>query len=142
MSKSAFKFSNKDLKRLETYINKVDDSIKHDVENQVKPVISKTKSIVKSHLKKGHGVDEGIYKKSIGHVIVDNSLGSFSFQVGAKKGHHRLTHLLENGHRIVSHGKDTGKKTRKIVHIKYGQDYVDEKVPELCEKAIKKAFDK
>lgn len=41
------------------------------------------------------------------------------------KTDYNLTHLLENGHRIVSHGKDTGKKTRAFPHIKYAQEYAE-----------------
>lgn len=32
--------------------------------------------------------------------------------------HHRLTHLLEYGHFVVSHGKKTGKRTREYPHIR------------------------
>lgn len=31
--------------------------------------------------------------------------------------HYQLTHLLEYGHFVVSHGKATGKRTRAIPHI-------------------------
>jgi hypothetical protein len=34
-----------------------------------------------------------------------------------KKPKYRLTHLLENGHRIVVHGVDTGKMTKPRKHI-------------------------
>lgn len=32
--------------------------------------------------------------------------------------HHQLTHLLEYGHFVVSHGKNTGKRTRAYPHIR------------------------
>ena len=35
----------------------------------------------------------------------------------------RLTHLLEKGHRIVSHGRDTGKRTRPNPHIAAAEEF-------------------
>jgi len=39
------------------------------------------------------------------------------------KTDYNLTHLLEYGHRVVSHGKDTGKKTRANPHIASAEQF-------------------
>lgn len=51
------------------------------------------------------------------------------------KTHYQLTHLLENGHRIITvNGEDTGKRTKAIKHILP----VYEKVPEVIDEAFTK----
>lgn len=51
------------------------------------------------------------------------------------KTHYQLTHLLENGHRIITvNGEDTGKRTTAIKHILP----VYEKVPEVIDEAFTK----
>lgn len=56
-----------------------------------------------------------------------------------KGGQYRLTHLLEDGHRIVLHnGVDTGRRTRAFPHVKYGEDIAKGNLlPSLIEKVIK-----
>lgn len=51
------------------------------------------------------------------------------------KDYANLTHLLENGHRIITvNGEDTGKRTKAIKHILP----VYEKVPEVIDEAFTK----
>lgn len=138
----SYVFNKQDLEKLYNYVNGVNDVIKLSVEDEIKELEKTTKHIVMKNLHKGHGVDKGIYKKHIVIVNLHESLGDVHFQVGANKGHHRLTHLLENGHRIKINGQFIGKRTREIKHIGPGQDYVDKTALNLCEKAIDKAFKK
>lgn len=131
-----------DLKRAIKYLQNVSDDIKDEIEKQIEPAKKQTKQIVKQNLTKGHGVDKGIYKE---HIVINNlskGQGDIHFQVGANEGHHRLTHLIENGHRVVAHGRDTGKRTRPMVHIAPGQEYIDRQAIILCKKGIKEAFER
>lgn len=45
-----------------------------------------------------------------------------------------LTHLLENGH-----GMRNGKRTRAFPHIKFGEELVARRLPQLMEEAIARA---
>ena len=135
-------YRKKDIQDIVSYINDVSDSLKSEIESEIDPLKRQTRTIVKNKLSTGHGVRKGIYKKHIVVRTLDKELGNIHFQVGANKGHHRLTHLLENGHRIKLHGVFLNHKTRKIVHIEPGQKYVDTHAIMLCKKALDKAFKK
>lgn len=80
------------------YLNEVPEKTQLYVDGKIPKLRSNTRKNVRSHLTKGHGVDEGIYRKSF---IINNFAESkwhVGFQVFAKKPHYRLTHLLEDGH--------------------------------------------
>ncbi len=50
-----------------------------------------------------------------------------------------LTHLLENGHEIVTRqGKATGKRTKAIPHIAPAADKVGDRIEEAYQKALEK----
>lgn len=51
--------------------------------------------------------------------------------------HYRLTHLLENGHEIISHGKATGRRTQPIKHI----EPVEKKYIKLYEERLKESIE-
>lgn len=54
-------------------------------------------------------------------------------------GEHRLTHLLENGHRIVDRNGRFHGKSRAYPHIKYGAEYAEKILPERIRKAAEEA---
>lgn len=144
MTGSIIKFTirKKDLEDFIKYINNLPTAVKDELNEEIKPLKQKTKQIVKHCLTKGHGVQKGIYKKHIVIRTLDNEPGHVHFQVGGNKGHYRLTHLLENGHRIKMNGVFLNHNTKKVEHIAPGQDYVDKHVIILMKKATKKATKK
>lgn len=50
--------------------------------------------------------------------------------------HGPLTHLLENGHEVISHGVATGKRTKKYPHIAPVDAWVAQELPQRIEKAL------
>ena len=54
-------------------------------------------------------------------------------------GEHRLTHLLENGHRVVDRNGRVHGRTRAYPHIKHGAAYAREALPERIRKAAEEA---
>jgi len=50
--------------------------------------------------------------------------------------HGPLTHLLENGHEIISHGESTGKRTRAYPHIADVDAWVSQELPKRIEDAL------
>lgn len=125
------------------YFENVDKYIENELELRVPEVKRKTKEAVLSGLTKSHGVDKGIYKRS----IVINSLSrkydaNIHFQVGSKK-HYRLSHLLEHGHKVRGcFRRKNDMPTKAIPHISLGQDYIDKAGEEMYEEAIKKALER
>lgn len=121
------------------------------IETKYPNIKRKTKRVVQDHLTPHFGVDEGVYKKSF--IINDfaESKWHIGFQVFAKKPHYRLTHLLEDGHRIKMFTPGRGDMTKwgnvgmsfvktrrrpagytqRIKHIEPGQKFADEEVPRL-----------
>lgn len=51
---------------------------------------------------------------------------------------YNLTHLLEKGHRIVSHGKDTGRKTKPNPHIAQAESYAQKEFVDAVSIKIQK----
>lgn len=120
------------------YFKVVPTKITEKVNKEIPSIRKETKSMVKQHLTKGNGVDIGIYKNSIIVKNLTRKKDEIHFQVGANKPHHRLTHLLEHGHRMIpnKYFYRNVSKTKAIPHIKQGQDYADKAVENLYWKAI------
>lgn len=122
---------------------KVDKLIENELEQKVPEVKRKTKEAVLSGLTKGHGVDKGVYRKS----IVINSLSgrydaNIHFQVGSRK-HYRLSHLLEHGHKVRGcYRRKNDMPTKAIPHISLGQEYIDKAGEKMYVEAIKKALER
>ncbi len=54
----------------------------------------------------------------------------------AKSPQHRLTHLLENGHRVRDRNGSTHGNTNTYEHISKGNEYAARRLPELAEKEL------
>lgn len=138
------------------YLNRVPTETQLIIDENIPNVRSRTKRKVKSYLTNGSGVNEGIYKKSF---VINNYAESkwhVGFQVFAKKPHYRLTHLLEYGHRKKVFRWGVGKQTKwgnvgmvfiqgqtkSIPHIQPSQEYAEEAVIKLYDKAIKKSLER
>lgn len=147
VSKGRIKFAPYGKKKLIKVLQETIPIFQEDLGKNMTPVMKESKSITKSKLKKGHGKNTGVYSKSL---VVRNSSqlakGYFCYQVGGNKTHYRLTHLLENGHKLVPNKhfyRNIGsRKTQAIPHIIYGQNYVDDEGFNAVKKSINNAFKK
>lgn len=91
------------------------------MERRLPTIRRQTKSTVQRHLKKGAGVDKGIYKRSFKIHNFAESKWHIGFQVFAKAPHYRLTHLIEGSdtrsdglaHKIYAFTRGKGKMTKK-----------------------------
>lgn len=137
-----------------SWFNDIPRRIQLKIKEDIPKIRKETKKIVKAQLTTGHGVEQGIYRKSF---IINNFAESpwrIGFQVFAKKPHYRLTHLLEDGHRIKIFRRGQGERTKwgnigmvftstrrrpsgrtnVVEHIETGQRFADEAVPYLYRK--------
>ena len=134
-------FELKGIEKINFFFENFPETVHREVNKDIPTIMKTTKRIVKRKLRKGNGVNEGIYKKSIIYKRLTDSTEIVEFVVGGNKRHYRLTHLIENGHRIKSHGRFIpGKTTKAIPHIQYGQAHADKAVLALYDKALDKAL--
>lgn len=157
MAKAKNKFTVKsNAQNFIKYFNEVPEKTQLQIESKIPSIRTKTKRKVQSYLKKGSGVDTGIYKKSF---IINNfsrNKWEVGFQVFAKKPHYRLTHLLEDGHDIWVFRKGGNRRTKwgnfgmvkipkttkRIEHIAPSQKFANEKVLDLYSEAISNAIER
>lgn len=97
-------------------------------EEVAKEAVKKLKSVspVGTGAWKGHYARKWKAKKVDGKFVVYNEK-------------YQLTHLLENGHDVVSHGKVAGHVPGKP-HIKPVEEWVQEEVPKKLEEAIERGL--
>lgn len=62
----------------------------------------------------------------------------FKYIIYAAAPHYRLTHLLENGHRIVSKNGVEHGRSRDFPHWIYGHRFVQDKFPEILRDLIER----
>jgi hypothetical protein len=141
------------------WIGNVPDRIQTELNNKIRPLKRNTKKVVKDHLQYGAGVETGIYKKSFTIIDLSENKWHIGFQVVAKKPHYRLTHLLENGHRIKiftpGRGEQTkrgnigmsfvttlrtGARTHSFPHIEPAQTYADNAIIALYKDTVNRKF--
>lgn len=63
---------------------------------------------------------------------------NFKYIIYAAAPHYRLTHLLENGHRIVSKNGVEHGRSRDFPHWIYGHRFVQDKFPEILRDLIER----
>lgn len=124
------------------YMDNVPRALQTELEIRSKSLKSATRKEYRRNLYWGHGKREGVYKANIIARDLDRTRENISFVVGGRKPHYRLAHLIENGHRIISHGKDTGKKTRSFPHVQPAQEFANKEIIKLYDEAIERALKK
>lgn len=95
----------------------------------MKKAVDKTAEQATQIIKDHAPVRTGVYKDSIAPMTVEETENTKVVKIRAQRGQWHLTHLLENGHKIVAelgrcHGKVIG-HVRAYPHFKYGDEYVD-----------------
>ena len=138
------------------YMNNIPNETQIIIDENIPSIRKNTKRNVQSHLVKGSGVDEGVYRKSFRINDFSQSKWHVGFQVFARKPHYRLTHLLEYGHKkkVFRWGGSQrtkwgnfgmvvlGGQTKAIPHIEPAQNYAENQVTQLYRKAIKKSMER
>lgn len=104
-------------------VGEVLQTFSHSVETSVDTAAMETGKKTAQLLKKtspvkARGVNSGRYAK--GWAVKKTKKAEIYVY---NKTDYNLTHLLEYGHRIVSHRKDTGKKTRANPHIASAEQF-------------------
>lgn len=122
---------------LHEYANDVTSDMKKDIDSVARATVKKIKEkapVRKDGKKKKY--QPGSYKKSWRSTVQDENSHRKNRIVYAGGHQYSLTHLLENGHRIVRPDKtDTGRRTQPIAHIKPAEDWA---VNELEQRTIKR----
>lgn len=100
-------------KELAQYTQEVEEELFEKIEEKAEDIVNM--------LKKHPDVPKrtGKYKKSFYKKTIATGRGYKRVVVANKL--HGLTHLLENPHEIISHGKRTGKRTKAHPHWKDAQ---------------------
>ena len=115
---------------LEEYNDEIIDSTKETVDE----VSKEAHKIVKENapVETGKSERKGKYKKSLKVKTIVESFTEKKNVIYASGEEYRLTHLLENGHKLAKGGE-----TRKIPHFKYGNDYVHKNLAKRIKNKIK-----
>ena len=116
---------------LSSYSDKLDG----EIESIVDQVAGEVNEAIKNHItfnqRTGKYVRSFRIKKLYGEQKYNHSR---IWYVAAP--HYRLTHLLENGHALRNGGR-----ARAFPHIIFGEKLAQERMTELCEKAVTDAAD-
>lgn len=118
------------VKNLESTIKSIlsnyADEVIPDVKESVDEVTEEAKNVVKKHAPK----KKGKYRRSI---KVKNTYESVTEKRNTiySKDNAGLTHLLEEGHALVSGGR-----TNAFPHWKYGDEYIKEELPKRIKKKL------
>lgn len=109
------------------YGMQVDDALQASIDTVSKEAVKRLKTVSLAHGWRKYSsawkYDRKGGKQAKGAVIYNGKYGP-------------LTHLLENGHEIISHGQSTGQRTRAFPHIAQVDAYVAQELPKEVEKAI------
>ena len=116
---------------LAIYSEKLDGEIENIVEQVAGEVNEEIKSHITFNQRTGKYVKSFRIKKLYGDQKYNHSR---IWYVAAP--HYRLTHLLENGHALRNGGR-----ARAFPHIIFGEKLAQERMEELCEKAVRNAAD-
>ena len=113
------------MAELETYSSDVSEKMKEAVDE----VAKETKAIIKRNTK--FQDRSGDYRRSFRLKKVSETAKSKKVVWRAQPPEHALTHLLEHGHKSKNGGS-----VRAYPHIKYGDEYVQEKLPDRIKEKI------
>lgn len=111
------------LQTFEHGVETVVDEVSKEVANEAVKKLKST-SPVGTGAWKGHYAKKWRVKKVEGKLVVYNEK-------------YQLTHLLENGHDVVSHGRVAGHVDGKP-HIKPVEEWVQDEVPKKVEERIRR----
>lgn len=125
------------------YGNDVAEGMKSDVDDIAKQTVKKVKekapvrqSKSERHYKSSKKYyAPGSYKKSWTNSI-DEETSVRKSRTIYSKGHSSLTHLLEKPHKIIMHGKNTGKYTQARQHIAPAEEWAIKKLEERTIKRL------
>lgn len=112
---------------LAAYGLRVDDLVQEAIDTDANEAVKKLKSVSLSHNWRSYASGWRYQKQKQNR---DNVAKIYNGKHGS------LTHLLENGHEIISHGQATGKRTRAFPHIAAVDAWLAEQLPKDVEKAI------
>jgi hypothetical protein len=110
---------------LHEYVNDVTSDMKKDIDSVARGTVKRIKEEAPvRHDGRKKKYEPGSYRDSWRSTIDEENSYRKSRIVYASKHQYSLTHLLENGHRIVRPDKtNTGRKTQPIAHIKPAEDW-------------------
>lgn len=108
------------------------DEVKETVENGVidigQEATAEVRALAPVYDGPNKSTAKGAYKKSWKYTV-DRERGKITVTVHAKSPHHRLTHLLENGHL----NRDGTTRSRAIPHISIANSNAEKKIDKLLE---------
>jgi hypothetical protein len=110
---------------LHEYANDVTSDMKKDIDSVARGTVKRIKEKAPvRHDGRKKKYEPGSYRDSWRSTIDEENSYRKSRIVYAGGHQYSLTHLLENGHRIVRPDKtDTGRRTKPIAHIKPAEDW-------------------
>lgn len=110
---------------LHEYANDVTSDMKKDIDSVARGTVKRIKEKAPvRHDGRKKKYEPGSYRDSWRSTIDEENSYRKSRIVYAGGHQYSLTHLLENGHRIVRPDKtDTGRRTQHIAHIKPAEDW-------------------
>lgn len=110
---------------LEAYTDEVQDAL----ERAVDKVSKNANKVIKSHITFSQPTGEYVKAFRIKKTSTNMESGRVWY---VKPPHHRLTHLLEKGHR-----KRGGGRVKAYPHIKYGEEYAQANLEKEFEEQLK-----
>lgn len=120
-------------KQLEQYTEEVAEQVKAAAQDAADFCVDKIKSNARSDIG-GSGAYAASWKKE----KLEESKYNIKYVVHSEAPYYRLAHLLEYGHEIWSHGKNTDKRTKKRPHIRPAERDMEKKFTEDIKARVKK----
>lgn len=119
-----------DLRRI---LNQYQEDVTADAMRAAKEVAEESVQVIKNAATFG---GTGAYLSSL-DVLQEQGRTPYEFKFIVHSYMPQLTHLLENGHKIVKKGFTVG-QTRKFPHWTEGQKYIAEKLPQRIAELVER----